>query len=192
MNKDEEEMMEFDMETMGKLREICSCGICFNIFDEATVLNDYFHKFCRKCIYETIARGDFKCCPVCYNDAGPDPAKKLRRAHGWDNITDVFFKEQENEEMEQESTEGSEKESLVPSSIDMEDVKPLVPIKAEEDDKIELPSVSQNDAIARTAVKLEELKLERENDLMIVGSVTTSSAVERKAIALVMKEETQG
>ncbi|VVB01153.1 unnamed protein product [Arabis nemorensis] len=168
MSKDEEEMIGMDIETMGKLREICSC-------------------VCRECIYGKIAQGDFKCCPICYNDVGPNPASKLRLAHGWDKIKDLYFKEQENEEMEQESTEGLETKSSVPSSTDMEDVKPLVPIKAEEDDKIELPSVSQNGVVAGIAVKLE-----RDNDLMTVGPVATSSGVKRKAIAPVIKDETQG
>ncbi|KFK24566.1 hypothetical protein AALP_AAs74268U000100, partial [Arabis alpina] len=170
MNSDEEEMIEFDMETMEMLSEILSCGICYDIFDKATALMDCLHIFCWKCINEKITQGDLKCCPVCFTDTGPNPVEKLRRAHSLEKFKDLVFgddDEEDNEEMKQESTEGLETESLVPSSIAMEDVKPVVPIKAQEDEKkflmkteiaessvkIELPSVSQDGEVVRIAAK---------------------------------------
>ncbi|VVB01176.1 unnamed protein product [Arabis nemorensis] len=76
----------------------------------------------------------------------------------------VFPPKQENVEMKQESTEGSssssikpknlETESLVPSS--MEDVEPLIPIKAESSVKTELPAVAIGSVATSSAIDMEE------------------------------------
>ncbi|CAH8254465.1 unnamed protein product [Arabidopsis lyrata] len=61
-----------------EMRKLYSCAICYNLLDQATALKRCNHIFCLRCIYGKITQHDWKCCPVCYVDFGPDPLRILR------------------------------------------------------------------------------------------------------------------
>lgn len=75
-----------------------------------------------------------------------------------------FPPKQENVKMEQESTEGSSSSSIKPENLEtgssvpssVEDVKPLIPIKAESSVKTELPAVAVGSVATSSAIDMKE------------------------------------
>ncbi|XP_023632787.1 probable E3 ubiquitin protein ligase DRIPH [Capsella rubella] len=60
-----------------EMRKLYSCFICTNLLDEATALKRCRHIFCWKCIHGKIVEHDWRCCPICCADFGPDPLMRL-------------------------------------------------------------------------------------------------------------------
>ncbi|XP_066398700.1 uncharacterized protein [Miscanthus floridulus] len=54
-----------------------SCGICGGLLHDATAFTECLHAFCRKCIYDKVAKDNIKCCPKCGIFLG-NPLEKLR------------------------------------------------------------------------------------------------------------------
>ncbi|XP_024004867.1 E3 ubiquitin protein ligase DRIP2-like [Eutrema salsugineum] len=94
-----------------------------------------------------INEHDWKCCPVCYNDFGPEPLEELRSDQTFDRLIRMIWGKQENVELESESSSSSSSDTSGSSSSSydssgnpeqedaaVENGKPLIPSKAEEDD----------------------------------------------------------
>ncbi|KAG7648497.1 putative transcription factor C2H2 family [Arabidopsis thaliana] len=109
-----------------EMRKLYSCAICNNLFDQATALKRCNHIFCFRCIYGKITEHDWKCCPVCYVELGPDPLKILRHDDPLllSMESNNFIREQDVEDtgsyQEESETESESSEDEETESDDME------------------------------------------------------------------------
>ncbi|PVH63548.1 hypothetical protein PAHAL_2G052800 [Panicum hallii] len=55
-----------------------TCGICGGLIRDATAFSECLDAFCRKCIYDKLAKENIKCCPTCGIHLGRAPLEKLR------------------------------------------------------------------------------------------------------------------
>ncbi|KAK8459034.1 hypothetical protein SEVIR_2G061500v4 [Setaria viridis] len=55
-----------------------TCGICGGLLSDATAFSECLDAFCRKCIYDKLAKENIKCCPTCGIHLGRAPLEKLR------------------------------------------------------------------------------------------------------------------
>ncbi|ONM51760.1 E3 ubiquitin protein ligase DRIP2 [Zea mays] len=67
-----------------------SCGICGGLLRDATAFTECLHAFCRKCIYDKVAKDNIKCCPKCGIFMG-NPLEKLRPDHSLEHIRPLIF-----------------------------------------------------------------------------------------------------
>ncbi|RLM84321.1 uncharacterized protein C2845_PM04G04350 [Panicum miliaceum] len=68
-----------------------TCGICGGLLRDATAFSECLDAFCRKCIYDKLAKENIKCCPTCGIHLGRAPLEKLRPDHSLQHIRSVIF-----------------------------------------------------------------------------------------------------
>ncbi|KXG34543.1 E3 ubiquitin protein ligase DRIP1 isoform X2 [Sorghum bicolor] len=80
-----------------------SCGICGGLLHDATAFTECLHAFCRKCIYDKVAKDNIECCPKCGIFLG-NPLEKLRSLIFPAKRRKVFTMKKRKERVSSEST----------------------------------------------------------------------------------------
>ncbi|KAL5712368.1 RING-type E3 ubiquitin transferase [Ranunculus cassubicifolius] len=74
------------------LEECMTCGLCNNLFEEATTISECLHSFCRKCIYAKLTDKDAdNTCPICHVGLGVAPIEKLRADNSLQDVKSKIF-----------------------------------------------------------------------------------------------------
>ncbi|XP_021897050.1 E3 ubiquitin protein ligase DRIP2-like [Carica papaya] len=93
------------LDTRDKVVERMTCGICNNLFEDATTINECLHTFCKKCIHKRFLEEDQKECPVCGIELDSNPMKNLRPDHLLQALRQKLFLGERKRDKEPEKVE---------------------------------------------------------------------------------------
>ncbi|NP_001345567.1 uncharacterized protein LOC100193116 isoform 1 [Zea mays] len=127
-----------------------SCGICGGLLRDATAFTECLHAFCRKCIYDKVAKDNIKCCPKCGIFMG-NPLEKLRPDHSLEHIRPLIFPAKRRKVVTMKKRkERVSSESTLPSVVGTtaEESTALIPAASESKAQKDLTPVGR-DALSR-------------------------------------------